>query len=82
MILIPKFIFKKIDSMLFAYLWDSKPHKIKRSSIIAPIDQGGLGMLDVDSIHIAAKCSWICRLCDDNNSKWKTLSWKLINLEP
>ena len=39
-------------------------------------------MLDVDSIHITAKCSWIRRLFDDNNSKWKTLSWELLNLEP
>ena len=64
MIFIPKFILKQIDSMSFAYLLDSKPHKIKRSSIIAPIiiDKVGLGMLDVDSIHIAAKCSCIPRL--------------------
>ena len=47
MIVIPNTILKKIDKLLFDYLWDNKPAKIKQSTIIAPIKQGELGMIDV-----------------------------------
>ena len=47
MIYIPENILQKIDKILFDFLWSSKPAKIKRSTIIAPIEEGGLGMVDV-----------------------------------
>ena len=58
-----------------------KPAQIKRSSIIAPIEQGGLAMIDVYAIHSVAKCSWIRRLFDKTNSKWKTTFLNLLNLD-
>ena len=66
--------------MLFDYLWDNKPAKIKRSTIIAPVEQGGLGMIDVFEIHTAAKCGQIRRLYDDSNAKWKSTFLKLLNI--
>ena len=47
MIAIPDTILKRLDNMLFDFLWDSKPAKVKRSMIIAPIEHGGLAMIDV-----------------------------------
>ena len=41
MIVIPETILKRLDNMLFDFLWDSKPAKVKRSTIIAPIEHGG-----------------------------------------
>ena len=32
--------------MLYDFVWDGKPDKIKRQTIILPIDKGGLGMPD------------------------------------
>ena len=43
MIHIPDQILKKIDKILFDYLWNSKPAKIKRLTIIAPVGEGGIG---------------------------------------
>ena len=81
MIEIPETILNQIDKIFFDYLWDSKPSKIKRSTIIAPIEQGGLAMIDVHEIHTAAKCSWIRRLHDTTKSKWKNSFLKLMNIE-
>ena len=46
MIYIPEQVLKKIDKILIDYLWNSKPAKIKRSTIIALISEGGMGMID------------------------------------
>lgn len=59
MITIPDITSKQLDNIFFKYLWDNKPAKIKRSTIIAPVEQGGLAMIDINEIHAAAKCSWI-----------------------
>ena len=54
--------------------------KIKRSTIIAPIEQGGLSMIDVYEVHATSKCSWICRLFNESESKWKLIFIKLLNI--
>ena len=70
MIYIPDEILDKIDKLLFNYLWDCKRSKIKRTTITAKIENGGLGMIDVHEVHNASKCGWIKRLHDETNSKW------------
>ena len=57
MIHIPDQILKKLDKILFDYLWNSKPAKIKRLTIIAPVVEGGMGMIDVYNIHHSSKIS-------------------------
>ena len=38
---------KKINKMLYDFLWDNKPDKVKRKIIIKKLEQGGLAMLDL-----------------------------------
>ena len=45
MIVIPDTILKRLDNLFFDFLWDSKPAKVKMSTIIAPIKHGGLAMI-------------------------------------
>ena len=78
MIAIPDKILKQLDKLFFDYLLDNKPAKVKRSTIIGPIDQGGLAMIDVYEIHAAAKCNWIKRLHVESESKWKTAFLQLL----
>ena len=80
MIAIPDKILKQLDKLFFDYLWDNKPAKVKRSTIIGSIDQGGLAMIDVYEIHAAAKCNWIKRLHVESESKWKTAFLQLLNV--
>ena len=44
MICIPENSLQNIDKILFDFLWSSKPAKIKRNTIIAPVEEGGLGI--------------------------------------
>ena len=57
MIYIPENILQKNDKIRFDFLWNSKPAKIKRTTITAPIEDGGMGMMDVYNVHMASKIS-------------------------
>ena len=81
MIEIPINIIRKIDEMLFEYLWNGKTHKIKQNTVIGPIEHGGLNMIDVYAIQKAANIGWIKRLFDNNRSKWKTLFIYMANID-
>ena len=63
------------------FFWSSKPAKIKISTIIAPIEDGGLGMVDVYNVHMASKISWIKILNDTTEAQWKTVMLKLTNID-
>ena len=80
MVYVPKEILDKVDKILFQFLWNNKPPKIRRNTIIAPISEGGLGMVDTYEVHAAAKCGWIKRLISKDNGKWKTVMWKMLNI--
>ena len=72
MIYIPDNILKDIDNILFKYLWDNKPSKIKKTTLIAPIKEGGFNMVDVFAVHTAAKCGWLKRILAGNSE----ITWK------
>ena len=58
----PKWVTAEIDKILFKFLWsDKKPH-VKKETIIADIDYGGLKMVHFESVQKAIKLSWIKRL--------------------
>ena len=52
----------KINKMLFLFLWDNKPDKIKRDVIVKNYNEGGLKMLHIESFVNALKLSWIRKL--------------------
>ena len=87
-IFIPDDYLKRIDALLSQYLWGKNKHgknnkpKVKHTTLIAPIDKGGLGMVDVYAVHTASKCSWIKRLNNNSTSKCKNSTWNMLNFEP
>ena len=78
----PKYIIENVDKRLFDFLWSKKPAKVRRETIIANYDNGGIRMPDIHSIHLNAKIRWIQRLLTDSEcSKWKTLMWHMLNID-
>ena len=47
--------------------------RIKRKQITLNYEKGVLKMIDIDNYIKGFKCSWIKRLMNSNNSKWKQL---------
>ena len=58
--------------MLFDFLWDGKPDKIKRSICKNKIEKGGLGMIDIKLFEKSLKLTWIRRFIN-SDPKWKII---------
>ena len=58
-------LIKKIKSSIFNFIWD-KRDRIKRDTIIGNVEDGGIGLVDVELKLKAIKASWTKRLVDQS----------------
>ena len=58
----PKGIVEIVRTKSFKFLWKNRKNKIKRSDIYQDLDNGGIRMIDFDSMLKALKLTWIPRL--------------------
>ena len=71
---VPNYIIQKVEKMLYDFLWNGGKGFIKRKTIIGNIEQGGLKMIDVNSMFNALKIKWIQRYNNENNNAaWKNI---------
>ena len=55
---VPKDTLDKIHKIFINFLWRKKTPKIKKDTITGSIEVGGLKMVDVHKMNVAAKCGW------------------------
>jgi hypothetical protein len=67
----PAEFIKTIIDIAYKFVWQNKPEKIKRSTLIADYDKGGLKMLEIGSFLKAQKAIWVKRLSTPDNASWK-----------
>jgi len=68
----PPDVLKKINSILYDFLWDGKGDKIRRTTMINSYAKGGLKMLYIQSFNESLKMKWIQGyLTEENKGKWK-----------
>jgi hypothetical protein len=60
-----------ITDIAYNFIWNNKPDKIKRQTIIADYEKGGLKMLDVSSFFKAQKAMWVKRFLSKERASWK-----------
>ena len=65
---IPEKYKKEIESKCFKFIWNGKPDKVKRNTLIGDFEKGGLKMIDIESYFISLKASWVSRLADSKFS--------------
>ena len=53
---------KKLEKTLFQFVWDNKPEKIKRTTLMNPNILGGLNMPNIHNTIISIKASWLRKL--------------------
>ena len=68
---VPENIIKQINKIIFGFLWN-KRDRIKRKTIIAKLEKGGLNLVDIEAKINALKATWVSKLltCD---SSWSLL---------
>ena len=67
---------KRIEKLMYDSLWDSKPDKIKHSTLVKDYDQGGLRMIDTEKFIRSLKASWIKRFLQSENKSFENSLWK------
>ena len=72
-LVIPEHFIKETEKLIFDFIWDGKPAKIKKSTIIGEKKQGGLKMIDFNIMNKALKVAWIPRLQTRSDASWKII---------
>ena len=69
----PKDFAQKVNERIFKFIWNYKPDKIKRNTLIRPLCKGGLNMVNFEMLEKSLKAAWVKRLADSpDNSNWKS----------
>ena len=69
---------KEANSVIYGFIWNGK-HKVKRHALISDIKNGGLRMLDVESLIKAKRVMCLKTFLQDYPSSWKTILGKIIS---
>ena len=72
-LVIPENLIKEIDKLILSFIWDGKPAKIKKSTIIGERKHGGLKMTDFNTMIKALQVAWIPRLQSRTDASWKII---------
>ena len=67
-------VIQKLNSEVFSFIWDSKPDKIKRTTLYRDYTNGGLRMINLKYFLNALKASWLKRIFDNESTftLWKS----------
>ena len=77
----PSHIVSSMDKMVTAFVWNNKPAKIKRESMIGSKESGGLDLPDYESIKNSLLVSWVKRMIDGKSEAWMAIpSYYLENV--
>ena len=60
----------QLNHIMYKFIWNDKPDKVKRSQICKSYNAGGLKMIDLEPFIKTLKITWILRLYLDSNAPW------------
>ena len=59
-----------LNHILYTFLWKGKD-KVTRASTINNYEEGGIKMVDIESLIKSLPLSWLKRIFSDNSGAWK-----------
>ena len=65
----PQNFAEKVNDICFKFIWNFKPDKVKRQTIVLPVDKG-LNMVDFTILDKSLKAAWVKRFYEADGSKW------------
>ena len=76
----PDNFLEKITRAWFNFIWNGKRDEIKRKVMVKRIEDGGVGMIDLNSFGKALKLTWMKRILH-SQIMWKYLGPKHIDIQ-
>ncbi len=69
-----KVFYKKQDELVFNFIWNNKPEKIKRKYLDNSLDEGGVKLINLKAPNLSLKASWLQKIyCNPNWSSSRFL---------
>ena len=65
-------LIKDVNKLLYGFIWKGND-KMKHTSLINDIENGGLKMLDIQSMILSQRVIALKRFIEDYNSQWKSV---------
>ena len=69
---------RELETLFYKFIWDSKPDKIKRSTISKHYYNGGLNMIELNNYISGLKATWIRRVYRNINAPWVSVAFPQI----
>ena len=69
---------KKLETLIFDFLWSGKSHKVCKKDCKLPEKEGGLGIIDIKAFWQSLKFSWIRRALN-TNAFWPNILIEEVN---
>ena len=68
----PNSFIKELEAVIYDFIWQGNPDKIRRNVLINDFCNGGLRAIHIESFMNSLKCTWVRRYCDETKGHWKT----------
>ena len=75
---IPSPFVDQVNKLISNFIWNHKPTKIKHSTMIGKIKDGGLNMPDFKIINKSLKAGWVKRLLNTSTQSGQTIPFSLL----
>ena len=74
---ISKDLVKEAESIFYHFVWNAKD-KVKRNAVISEVENGGLNMLDTESMIRTKRVTCLQKFLEDCESLWKMFLGELL----
>ena len=65
---------KQIESMMYKFIWNGKPDRIKRTTLTQNFLNGGMNMIDLTAFISSLKVTWVRRIYSNPKAPWTSLA--------
>ncbi len=69
---LPSKVVKTLDKLLFDFIWKRKPHYLRKEIVCNSKDNGGLEVLNYDTLNNVFKINWITQYLKKKDNMWNT----------
>ena len=76
---IPQWAIQQYNTLIRNFIWNNEPSKIKYTTLISPIESGGLKLQDLQSKIEANNVTWVKNILNTEvRSPWKAYLQQLV----
>ena len=70
---VPVEFVKEVNRNIFSFIWNFKPDKIRRKTMVGPICKGGLNMVNFVDVVKSLNIAWVNHYCKATDGHWCAL---------